>query len=150
MYASGTPKKCTVVYLKLKRNPQRISSGKYLSVKFNKWFTNNFSTSHRIIWVKNIRDLQRRILWRFSSSNPVKEYQLNIGTLTYGTAPAAAAASLIAQKCLMTIAASCVDQQPKKRKLLYGWRERYRYWCDIRRKINFDKWKSSHGSVLKA
>ena len=62
---------------------------------------------YRMIWVhKDDRDLQR-ILWRFSASEPIREYQLN--TLTYGTAPA----SFIAQKCLMKIAESNRAQYPE-------------------------------------
>lgn len=49
---------------------------------------------YRMIWVnKKHQDLQR-ILWRFSSEDPVEEYTLL--KLTYGTAPA----SFLAVRCL--------------------------------------------------
>lgn len=52
------------------------------------------------------RDLQR-ILWRKSTSEPVKAYRLN--TVTYRTAPA----PFLAVRCLYQLAEDCKDMHPE-------------------------------------
>lgn len=62
---------------------------------------------YRMVWInKRNQDLQR-ILWRFSSDDPIEEYTLL--TVTYGTAPA----SFLAVRCLHELALQAKDDFPE-------------------------------------
>jgi hypothetical protein len=68
---------------------------------------------HQIMVHPLDRDLQR-ILWRYSSEQPIQEYRLN--TVTYGTSPA----PFRATRCLKKLAEDNHEQFPKASQVLNG------------------------------